>query len=145
MLLKCCNCGKENLDVNYCNFDCIIETAKKAGGKVITPNNLPIGCVTCDYTMLECEHGDHPSYKFPVVVKYIGKREPDAHEFDYADETHALIFFDDTIALTLHECCYYVFSLKTGILYLSEYDFEINNYQLTEESLQKIKEDYENK
>lgn len=55
--------------------------------------------------MLECEHGDHPSYMFPVRVS----------EIDEVD-IHALIFSDGTVALTLHEGCYFLWRVETGTL-----------------------------
>lgn len=56
-------------------------------------------------------HADHPTFKFLVVVEWVG---PEPIE-DYArQEYHALIYTDGTVALTLHECCYAVWSLADG-------------------------------
>lgn len=109
----CLNCKKE-CDFNYCDWNCHVESAEKAGGQVYTPNKLPIRCIKADGTMLEHEHGDHPDYKFPVVVKFIGKREGD----DYADdfEEHALIYTDGCVAITLYEYCYAMWYLGNGEL-----------------------------
>lgn len=112
----CINCGKINQYTNYCNFNCMIESAKKNGGKEILPNGLPIGCINADGTMLECEHGDHPTYKFPVTIEYRGilpdNLEPE--DSSYSTETHALIYEDGSIALTLSECTYYMWHLSDG-------------------------------
>lgn len=34
-MYKCVNCGKENENINYCDWNCTIEAAKKRGGKII--------------------------------------------------------------------------------------------------------------
>lgn len=102
----CTNCGKPTEDyVNYCDWDCHVEHAKKEGGRVHCPNGLPVRCIRHDGLMLECEHGDHPDYKFPVVAQRDDGSEQDVH---------ALIYTDGTVALTLYECCYVLWSLRDG-------------------------------
>lgn len=109
MSKKCLQCGKEIKDyLNYCDGDCLIQSAKDAGGRVHCPNGLPIRCIKHDNTMLEHEHGDHPDYKFPVTVVWGGN--------DRETETHALIYNDRTIAVTMYECCYYMWLLRDGTL-----------------------------
>jgi hypothetical protein len=61
--------------------------SKKAGGRIIAPNGLPICCIRADGTLLENEHGDHPDYKFQVHAECV---EPISLEHDV--ETHALIY-----------------------------------------------------
>lgn len=101
----CTHCGKPTEDyVNYCDWDCHVEHAKKEGGRVHCPNGLPIRCIRFDGLMLECEGGDHPDYKFPVVVQQDGEH----------DEVHAVIYTDGSIVLTLFECCYMLWSLRDG-------------------------------
>lgn len=140
----CFNCGKK-CDFNYCNWDCLVECAKKENGTVITPNGLPIKCVKADGTALEHDHADHPDYKFPVEVEYVGHRpskeehERDWIDFDYCDQEHALIYTDGTIALTLFEYCYAMFSLNSGRAIGGKL-WDHDNWQLTNESLQAIKE-----
>ena len=62
-----------------------------------------------DGTMLECGHGDHPQYKYPVPV-----------EQDYGDPigvmigNHALLYEDGNVALTLYEARYWLFDLRNG-------------------------------
>lgn len=83
---------------------------------MISPNNLPISCVKFDGTMLEHEHGDHPDYKFPVTVEYRGVLPEGLDEWDcsYKPETHALIYSDGCVAVTLYECTYGMFNLGDG-------------------------------
>lgn len=82
-------------------------------GRVHTPNGLPVTCVRFDGTELECEHGDHPDYLFPVTVEFTGSREG-LHDFEWQPETHALIYTDGRIAVTMHECCYATWLLPEG-------------------------------
>lgn len=79
--------------------------------KVIAPNGLPITCWRANGDELEHPHADHPTYRFPVDVEWIGKGwEPDLEPV----ETHALIYTDDFIALTISECCYALWALSDG-------------------------------
>lgn len=142
---KCLNCKKRvHKWLNFCSWDCHVELAKKDGGKLHTPNGLPVRCITCDNVMLECEHGDHPTYMFPVEVEFTGRREPVLDEgYDpYANETHALIYTDGTVALTLHEAQYFLWHLtnweRPKMLGGSDaYPVEL---KLTDESVEKIKQ-----
>lgn len=126
----CQFCGKLNQYMNYCDWKCIVNAAKRDGGKLHTPNGLPICSVKADGTMLEHEHGDHPDYKFPVEVEYVGPVEQsDFYDYEmvcgtkapddeairkYRRETHALIYTDGTIALTMYEHCYAMWHLSDG-------------------------------
>lgn len=85
-------------------------------GRVHTPNGLPVTCVRFDGTELECEHGDHPTYLFPVTVEYTGSREG-LCDFEGQPETHALIYTDGTIAVTLCECLYRMWLLPEGVMH----------------------------
>ena len=112
----CTNCNKEiEQHLNYCSWDCNIEAAKKEGGKAHTPNGLPIACIKADGTMLEHEHGGHPDYKFVIEIEFVGER-PKLPEWDhsYTTETHALIYTDGVIAVTMYECCYATWYLNDG-------------------------------
>lgn len=107
---KCLFCGKESPKYhNYCSWECQIAEAKEAGGEEILPNGLPVGCIRWDGAMLECEHGDHSQYKYPVPVDH-----------DYGDPIgvmtglHALLFEDGNVALTLYEARYWLFDLRNG-------------------------------
>lgn len=135
---QCAGCGKSiPAEVNYCNFGCVIESAKRDGGEVIAPNGLPIACVRADGTMLEHEHADHVDYKFPVTAQYIGERVP-LPEWDtsYENEVHALIYASTYIALTIYECCYSIWGLPNGVC-LGGFT-ERKKWRLTAESIAKI-------
>ena len=80
--------------------------------------------------MLEHEHGDHPNYQFPVDVEWIGPMDDapftwtdgegktesvtPAEFKNMAHETHALIYTDGVVAITLNECCYAMWHLTDG-------------------------------
>lgn len=78
-------------------------------GRVHTPNGLPVTCAKADGTGLECEHGDHPDYMFPVTVEHVG--------WEGETETHALIYTDGRIAVTLSECLYRMWLLPEGAMH----------------------------
>jgi hypothetical protein len=164
-MADCLFCGKPTPDHNnYCDGDCIVTDAKRAGGIVHTPNNLPIRCIRHNNMMLECENGDHKDYKFPVTVEYIGTDNDDLLKMSSAlgnvvhnndagscfcedclslaqsergDQTHAFIYTDGCIALTLYECDYILFKLVDGSILYGFYDPK--NWKLTDESLEKIR------
>lgn len=128
----CAYCGKlAPYSANYCSFGCHVEDARKLGGPVITPNKLPI-CVIrgFDGALMEHEHADHPTYIFPVKAEYAGLLT-EADRDDYSSmtgnfdepvpddlvrrwkrETHALIYTDGAVAVTLYECCFAMFHVK---------------------------------
>lgn len=137
-----CFCGKETQPGhNYCDFLCMIEAAKAEGGVVSTPNGLPIGSIHANGNMYEHEHGDHPDYKFPVKVNYNGPigedeiqdytmitgKEPSDEEAirSLFRQTHALIYTDGTVAVTLYEGSYAMWQVNSGKYlggkYASEY------------------------
>lgn len=109
----CENCGKLNDGMHYCNWDCMVQYAKNHGGKEHLPNGLPIRSIKADGTMLEHEHGDHPDYKFPVTVENTCSGDIGT-DLETIRETHALIYNDECIAVTMYECCYYMWYLKNG-------------------------------
>lgn len=129
---NCLNCSKEiDGHVNYCNWDCHVEHARKEGCVDHRPNGLPVRCITASGLLTECEHGDHPDYKFPVVADYIGERDDKFiwvgsegerkpmtdEEFNgFSHETHALIYCDGSIAVTIYECCYAMWLMRDGSL-----------------------------
>ena len=163
--LKCVNCGKETTPyTNYCDWECSIELAKKNGGVVHCPNGLPIRCITRDNLMIECEHGDHPTYMFPVDVEYLGTELFESPENELAiygrqlkddeerrhclGEEHALIYTDGSIAVTLYECTYAMWHLEKGDFVgghlhgktscMKAGEFHHGDWKLTEESRVKI-------
>lgn len=136
---ECMNCkGRSPQYHNSCSWDCCINLAKKEGGKVHTPNGLPIRSIRADNEMFEHEHGDHPDYKFLVEVEFIGERPADLPEWDdsYRNETHALIYTDGHIALTLYEHNYAMWGWD-GTLLLGNY-WKKGEWRLTDESITKI-------
>jgi len=151
----CEHCGKECPKYqNYCDWDCIVESAKAAGGKIHCPNGLPVKSVDRDNNMYECEHGDHPDYKFPVEILYAGQiDDSDREEFKtrcgesidddkirtFKGETHALIYNDSSIAITMYECCYSMWHLSDGKLMKEHLWYRKNEYFLSPKSLEMIK------
>jgi hypothetical protein len=130
---KCGECGSPCPSYRTkCSWDCSIEEARRAGGKEHLPNGLPVRCIKADWTMLEHEHGDHPDYKFPIGVEYVGPLTPQLREqFEIlvgrppADddelrktngETHALVYSDGYVAVTMDECCYAMWYVTDGSL-----------------------------
>jgi hypothetical protein len=132
----CVFCGKTvERYHNYCDWDCHIGEAKRLGGRVHTPNGLPIKCIMADGTMLEIGHGDEPNYKWPVEVQYIGPIT-EAHREDarnmsglnevtdeevrnFFGETHALLDtsgLSSGVATTMYECCDFTWDVQTGML-----------------------------
>lgn len=130
---RCLNCEKliESY-MNYCSWDCQVALATKEGGTSFCPNGLPISVIRHDGNMYEHEHGDHPDYKFPVHVSFIGViDEDDRHDMTlmagrppvddeevrkFRGESHALIYTDGSIALTIYECCYAIWGVREGKL-----------------------------
>lgn len=76
--------------------------------------------------MLEHEHADHPDYKHPVEVVWVGKELEEIYRNMFGrtltddeirnamGEHHALIYTDGTIAVTLYEYTYHTWYLKSG-------------------------------
>jgi hypothetical protein len=117
----------------------MIAAAKAEGYTEYCPNNLPITCIR-PYSKHLLEHPNalHPSYKFPISVKYTDNYDGDIKT---VIDNHALIYVDKYVALTIYECCYYLWHLKNRTLL---YPKCTDDYQLTEESFLKII-DYFNK
>ncbi len=136
----CPGCGETPPQsyMNYCNWGCHIKHAIILGGSVHCPNGLPIATIDRDGNMWEHEHGDHPDYKFPVTINFIGVR-PELPEWDdsYTKEYHALIYTDEHIALTMYECNYTLWSLSDGSYLGGRYNDK--NWRLDEADLLKIK------
>lgn len=95
--------------------------------RVIAPNGLPITCWRAD-AHLEHEHADHPTYLFPVVAQIDGEEW----------ETHALIYTDGGIAVTMYEYCYAAWYVRDGEL-MGGSLWEKGAIRLAPESLEKIR------
>jgi hypothetical protein len=152
----CLSCQKPTSSGhNYCGWDCHVADARKAGGKAYLPNGLPVGCIKHDNSMWEHEHGDHPHYKFPVTIEYVGDlkgaSDPrldielygrvlnDVEARDMMGQTHALIYSDGCIALTLYEHCYAMWYLRDGLIAGGSL-WQKDNWKLTQASIDKIVE-----
>lgn len=59
---------------------------------------------------MEHVHDNHPDYKFPVDVEGI---ETNPKHVTYP-QSHALIYTDGVVALTLYECCYFMWTVDDG-------------------------------
>jgi hypothetical protein len=57
-----------------------VAEAMANGAIVFQKNNLPIVCMRSDGALLEHEHADHPDYKFPVEVEFVGERPDTFHD-----------------------------------------------------------------
>lgn len=134
---KCANCDQEIPSYqNYCDWNCHVSRVRKEGGRDHLPNGLPVRCITRDQLLIECEHGDHPDYKFPVEVgreRFLER--DDERKFN---DIHAFIYSDGTIALTMYECNYAVWSLRDGMILHGP--AWTRGQRLTDESLKQIRE-----
>lgn len=142
---QCAYCKREIEDaVNYCSWQCHIDEARALGGKVIAPNGLPATVIKFDGSMLEHEHADHPSYVFPVEIEYRGVVPEGLDEWDcsYKPETHALIYTDGNIAITLYEHTYGAFFIADGSSWSNKNWHK--DWFLTKESIDKIVKAYSN-
>lgn len=144
--------------LNFCNTDCHIQHYRDHGAKEYLPNGLPIGCMTSDL-LLECEHGDHPDYKFPITVEYCG-REPAETYFSFvrqgedgklvsepcpphmlygmSHETHAVIYTDGYVLVTMNECCYAMWSARDGECWGGNL-WKRGEWKVSAESLEKLR------
>ena len=113
----CPRCGEEP---SSCPWECRVAGARADGAVDHRPNGLPVGCITSTGLLLECEHGDHRDYKFPVEVTgpatemYVNGEGEEVELPSRYPEQHALIYTDGCVALTLYECCYFLWHLATG-------------------------------
>ena len=85
------------------------------------------------------EHEGRPTFLFPVVAEYIGERGP-LPEWDrsYEPESHALIYTDGCVALTLYEYVYATWSARTGEFWSGKL-WRKGELRLANESLAAIK------
>jgi hypothetical protein len=130
----CLHCGNQTTPMNnFCGMECHVAAARAEGGRDIRPNDLPVTCIRYDANgilLLEHEHADHPDYRFPVEVEWVG---PDEHDdfsgFDGSGqsvrlpesivasmkhESHALLFTDGIAAVTIHDAEHALWYLDDG-------------------------------
>jgi hypothetical protein len=62
------------------SWDERIAEARKNGARVYQQNGLPIVCQRADGALLEHEHADHPDYKLPVSVEFVGEKPDCFHD-----------------------------------------------------------------
>jgi len=161
----CERCGEEYPSYcNYCNnSECNIAMWREEGCEEHLPNGLPVRCVKHNGLMLEHEHGDHPDYVFPVDIEYVGDiTDSDRVDYEYfmpdddepaSDdkvrksmcETHALIYTDGCVVVTMYECCYAMWYLSEGYKEPAGMCgggslWKKNEWKLTDESIEKIKD-----
>jgi len=112
MASPCVQCGQPSDDGPICGWDCHVAHARAAGARELLPNGLPPQCIRHDNVLLECEHGDHESYLFPVEIT--GEESSAAPELREYPQVHALIYTDGQLALTLYEGCYEMWFVRDG-------------------------------
>lgn len=115
---RCMNCGAEVTNLTgYCGFDCTVEHHKK-----LHPNK-----------------SDHPDRKAIVTVRLVGTTMYDER---LPNEAHELLYTDGYVALTTYECCYSLWSMKTGKLIAGSLYGAFNaegDWRIDERSLERIK------
>lgn len=152
--MKCQACNKDcPPQQNYCNFSCLVDHAAKMGGVINSPNGLPVQCIDRNGNMWECEHADHPDYKFPVEIEYCGPPESTPRFVDGAGnpagtaeaneslqrQTHALIYTDGHAAVTMHECTYAFWHVNDGRVAGGSL-FKPGHWRLSAASIAKIRD-----
>ena len=138
----CVICGKKlpEMYLSHCSWDCSVEDAKRKGGEIHQPNGLSIQSIKCDGSLWEHEHADHPDYKFPVEIEYTGEK-PELPDWDsYCNATHALIYTDEFIVVTLYECSYAMWHLADRSYMGGRSAWYNNKWKLTAESRDKVLE-----
>ena len=137
----------------YCSWNCHVEDCRRDGYVEICPNGLPVMSVPASGLLLEHEHGDHPDYIFPVDIEFLGTiTEEDKQDYEaqtgknaenkddvrkFLSQTHALIYTDGSAAVTLHECTYATWYVRTGKM-IGWSLASTGDYKLSDESLKKI-------
>lgn len=122
-----------------CNWEERVETALAADGICYTPNGLPIRCLPAHGFMSEMEHGDHMDYKFPITVEYVGPDMQSPYpDMEYGDNSHAVIYSDGCIILTMYEHCYCLWALRDGH-FVGGFGYN-KHWRVKEESLVKVRE-----
>ena len=137
------------------DWDERVAQLKAEGAEIKAPNGLPIRCIRHDGTLMEHEHADHPTYKFPVTVDYVGK-DPDfatainglgekiqlepAMAEGMNHETHGVICLDGWMVVTIYECCYYIWTLGRGRCAACPSWYPQNDWVMCPESIERCKQ-----
>lgn len=151
----CASCDREiSRHTNHCSWTCHVDACYV----VWCPNDLPVASSkpANGGLLLEHEHGDHPGYRFPVTIDFIGDIRgtggdlqdeintrghvlTDEEYRQSRNETHALIYADGCIALTLYEHCYAMWHADDGS-FMGGALWSKHKHRLSTASLAKIKE-----
>ncbi len=111
---------------------------RQTGTRVHAPNGLPIRSIRWDGLMLEHEDGAHRDYLFPVDAESSDPPEyEDGHVLWWNKATHALIYTDGNVALTLYECCYHLWHVSHDGKFLMGMLHD-DTWRLTVPSVEKI-------
>lgn len=118
----CQNCEKACGITDFCSFACRVAHLEFRGYKVVSPNNICPCSFSSNFVAREHEHAEHPDYKHPVKVTYVGEHIPDPWmeenfgplDLDFWDQTHALLYTDGCVALTMYERNHFLWTLSTG-------------------------------
>lgn len=112
---------------------------RQTGTRLHAPNGLRTRLTRWDGLMLECDGGDHVDYLFPVAAESSDppERGPEGQVLWWNKATHALIYTDGNVALTLHEACHHLWHLRLDGAYLSG-PLHGEHWRLSVESLEKI-------
>lgn len=127
--------------MSYSDWNARVEwLLRQTGTRQHLPNNLPVRCIRHDGLMLECEGGDHQDYLFPVDAESTHPPEevPGGHAIPFNQPSHALIYTDGNVALTLYECCYSLWHIGRDGEWISG-TLQDESYRLSRESVDKIK------
>jgi hypothetical protein len=151
----CIHCRKEvPSHLNFCDWDCLVQDRLAHGAKIHAPNGLPVRC-TAGNLLVECEHGDHADYKFPITIDFIGDTSkfgfvsgdgnggivetpatPEEIE-GFSHETHAVIYTDGYVVVTMNEHCYAMWSVRNGECWGGNL-WKKGEWKINEESLKKL-------
>lgn len=91
-----------------------IEQMIADGAPIFAGTGGKIRHIRHDGTLLENFHADHPNYLGTIEVEYIGS-EPEREPSDL--ETHAVIYKDASVILTIYECCFAIWGAVSGNCY----------------------------
>lgn len=144
---RTCRCGATlpecEVRIDFCSWECRVAQARAEGCPELAPNGLPIRSIRADGLLLEHTDADHPTYVFPVEVE--GTNDPGDVALGHCEypQSHALIYTDGNIALTLYETNYAVWSLRDGEPLGGRYQYA--HERLSETSCQKVREYAEEK
>lgn len=139
---RTCRCGAAvpecKVRVDFCSWECRVAQARADGCPELAPNGLPIRSIRGDGLLMEHSDADHPTYIFPVEVD--GTNDPGDvalghHEYP---QSHALIYTDGRIAVTMYEANYAMWSLRGGEPLGGRY--QRKHERLSEASCEKVRD-----